>query len=173
VAIHVPYELIISRIDPLDQTKWIYPSGNWCRCGRMTKENSNHINKSMKPWLKVYGSAVYLSILSLAPHEPYWTTWAKILQPANFFGPSQVRNVVFSYFTLYNTRAVPPKSGPVRKLRSDASSGMVIGRIFSARNNRKNFQPGPNPARLEKCSGLLGRDLSGKASHICTYHKEK
>jgi hypothetical protein len=40
-------------------------------------------------------------------------------------------------------------------LRPDASSGMVMGRIFSARNNRNFFEPGPNPARPEKCSGLV------------------
>jgi hypothetical protein len=31
---------------------------------------------------------------------------------------------------------------------------MVMGRNFSARNNRKFFQPDPNSARPEKCSGL-------------------
>jgi hypothetical protein len=39
----------------------------------------------------------------------------------------------------------PPKPGsgpsPIRKLRSDASSGMVMDKIFSARNNRNFFSP--------------------------------
>jgi hypothetical protein len=74
---------------------------------------------------------VYLSILSpaRAAHEPYWAGVGRVLEACeNFFWPE----------------------GPTRKLRSDASNGMVIGRIFSARNNRIFF----NPARPEKCSGL-------------------
>jgi hypothetical protein len=31
---------------------------------------------------------------------------------------------------------------------------MVMGRIFSVRNNRNFFEPDPNPAQPEKCSGL-------------------
>jgi hypothetical protein len=52
----------------------------------------------------------------------------------------------------------PPKPGPgpspAQKLRPGASTGMAMGRIFSARNNRNFFEPGPNPAQPEKCSGL-------------------
>jgi hypothetical protein len=43
-----------------------------------------------------------------------------------------------------------PGLSPARKLRPDASSGMVMGRIFSTRNNRNFF----GLARTEKCSPL-------------------
>jgi hypothetical protein len=53
-------------------------------------------------------------------------------------------------YEINNLAAIPEhfESGPspVRKLRPDASSEMGMGRIFSARNNRNFFQPGPNPA---------------------------
>jgi hypothetical protein len=54
----------------------------------------------------------------------------------------------------YKIRGQPAQAragpSPARKLRLDVSSWMVMGRIFSARNNIIFF----NPARTEKCSGL-------------------
>jgi hypothetical protein len=65
----------------------------------------------------------------------------------------------------YKMRRRPPKPGPgpspARELRRDASSGMVMSRIFSTRNNRIFFRPGPNSARPEKCSPLLGWACAG------------
>jgi hypothetical protein len=50
----------------------------------------------------------------------------------------------------YKIRGRPaPSPSPARKLRPDTSSGMAMGRIFSARNNINFFQPDPNPARPE------------------------
>jgi hypothetical protein len=46
------------------------------------------------------------------------------------------------------------------------SSGMVMGRIFSARKNRKFFRPGPNSARPDKCSGLVSLIQRSKNPNI-------
>jgi hypothetical protein len=76
--------------------------------------------------------------------------WVEILKPVKFFLP--------------RARPEMPKPGPgpspARKLRPDAPGRMVMGRNFSARNNRIFFEPSPNPTRPEKCSGL------------CTHHNQ-
>jgi hypothetical protein len=77
--------------------------------------------------------------------------WAEILKPAKIFLAQAQPEMLFWLFYTIKCAGGPPKPGPgpspARKLRPDASSGMVMGRIFSARKNRNIFQPYPNPAR--------------------------
>jgi hypothetical protein len=74
--------------------------------------------------------------------------WAEILKPAKiFFWPEPGPKCCFYLFYTIKCAGGLPKPGPgpspTQKLRPDASSGMVMGRIFSARNNRNFFEPGP------------------------------
>jgi hypothetical protein len=65
-------------------------------------------------------------------HELYWAGVDRDLEAReNFYGPS-----------------------PARKLRSDMSSEMVMGRIFSARKNRNFFRPGPINAQVYSTPSL-------------------
>jgi hypothetical protein len=95
-------------------------------------------------------------------HEPYSTGVGRDLEAREICFLARARpEMLFLVVLHYQCAGGPPKPGPgpspARKLRPDASSGMVIGRIFSSRNNINFFQPGPNPARTEKCPGLIWR----------------
>jgi hypothetical protein len=67
--------------------------------------------------------------------------WAEILKPAKKIWLEPGPKCCFQLF--YTIKCVGDQPGPgpspTRKLRPDASSGMVMGRIFSSRNNKKNF----------------------------------
>jgi hypothetical protein len=110
----------------------------------------------------------YLSILSPARPSPLarpapgpptnltgWA-WAEILKPAKKFLARARPEMLFLVVLHYKCAGGPIKPGPspspARKVRPDTFSGMVMGRIFSARNNRNFF----DPARPEKYSPLKG-----------------
>jgi hypothetical protein len=109
-------------------------------------------------------AGVYLSILSTArPGPPMNLTgraWAEILKPANFFFARARPEMLFLVVLHYKMRGRPAQARvrpePDRKLRPDASSGMVMDRIFRPEITDF-FQPGPNPTPPKKCSGLGGR----------------
>jgi hypothetical protein len=116
-------------------------------------------NTPFDPWL-------YLSILSSArpgplarptpspPTNLIGRAWVEILKPAKIFLARAQPEMLFLVVLHYKCAGGPPKPGPdpspAQKLRPNASSGMVMGRIFSAWNNIIFF----SPARPEKCSGL-------------------
>jgi hypothetical protein len=62
--------------------------------------------------------------------------------------PSRTPSAPSLYLSILSPARARPAPGPARKLRPDASSGMVMGRIFSTRNNRIFFQPGPKNAQV-------------------------
>jgi hypothetical protein len=78
--------------------------------------------------------------------------WAEILKYAKLFLARARSKMLFLVVLHYKCARGPPKPGPAprpaRKLRPDLSSGMVMGRIFSARNNRNFLRPGPKNAHL-------------------------
>jgi hypothetical protein len=90
-----------------------------------------------------------------APKDLVGWVWTQILRPEKkILARARPEMLIFSYFTLQNALAARPKLGPylspARKLRPGVSSEMVVGRIFSTRNNQI-FS-----ARPEKYSGIYG-----------------
>jgi hypothetical protein len=71
----------------------------------------------------------------------------RMLHPRKIFLARARPEVLFLFVLHYKIRGGPPKPWPgpslAQKLRPDASSGMVMDRIFSGRNNRIFFSPAP------------------------------
>jgi hypothetical protein len=133
----------------MEKLKWLIEEGN-------VNLNAN-----------VRVTPVYLSILSPArarpAHEPYWTGVGRDLEAHEFFLAQARPEMLFLVVLHYKIRRAA-RPNPARKARSDASSGMVMGRIFLARNNRNFFQPCLKPARPEKCLGLHTSSIEVSAS---------